>query len=193
MTGNTVLMGVAVFQNHGALLHPAIGLASYATGALIGSFLTGDVRPDNGWPKRISWTLMIEAVLLLSAEAGWVAVQRHANRSPNLLLLLATVALAIGIQSGVMVQLKIPGIVTTYITGTWTTMLSGLVHLVKHGQAPAQNVEFEHRLMLQAAVLSVYFLSAVLTGWLFGHLPVAVGAVPALSLFLVAVHGILLG
>jgi hypothetical protein len=48
-------------------------------------------------------------------------------------------------------------------------------------------------LMMQAAVLSVYFLSAVLTGWLFRHLPIAVGAVPALSLFLVAVHGILFG
>jgi uncharacterized membrane protein YoaK (UPF0700 family) len=106
---------------------------------------------------------------------------------------LATVAIAIGIQSGVMVQLKIPGIVTTYITGTWTTLLSGLVHLAKHGRPPAQKLEFEHRLMLQATVLSVYFLSAVLTGWLFRHLPIAVGAVPALSLFLVAVHGILAG
>jgi uncharacterized membrane protein YoaK (UPF0700 family) len=193
MTGNTVLLGVAVFQNHGALLHPVLALGSYAAGALIGSLLTGDVRPDNGWSKRISWTLMIEALLLLSAEAGWVAIQLHASHSPNLILLLATVALAIGIQSGAMVQLKIPGIVTTYITGTWTTMLSGLVHLAKHGRPPAQKLEFEQRLMLQAAVLSVYFLSAVLTGWLFRHLPIAVGAVPALSLFLVAVHGILFG
>ena len=192
MTGNTVLLGVAVFQNHGALIHPAIALGSYATGALIGSFLTGDVDPARCWPKRISWVLMIEALLLLSAEAGWIAVQRHANHSPNLILLLATVALAIGIQSGTMVQLKIPGIVTTYITGTWTTMLSGLVHLVKHGQPPTQKLEFEHRLMLQAAVLSAYFLSAVLTGWLLGHFPIAAGAVPALSLFLVAVYGILL-
>jgi uncharacterized membrane protein YoaK (UPF0700 family) len=193
MTGNTVLLGVAVFQNHGARLHPAIALGSYATGALIGSFLTGDLGPNSGWPKRISGALMIEALLLLSAEAGWVAIQRHADHSPNLILLLATVAIAIGIQSGTMVQLKIPGIVTTYITGTWTTLLSGLVHLVKHGQPPAQKLEFEHRLMLQAAVLSTYFLSAVLTGWLFGHLPIAAGAVPALSSFLVAVYGILLG
>ena len=193
MTGNTVLMGVAVFQNHGALLHPAIALASYAAGVLIGSLLTGDVRPDNGWSKTISWTLMVEALLLLSAEAGWVATQLHASHSPNLILLLVAVAVAIGIQSSVMVQLQIPGIVTTYITGTWTTMLSGFVNLAKHAQPPAQKLEFEHRLMMQAAVLSVYFLSAVLTGWLFRHLPIAVGAVPALSLFLVAVHGILLG
>jgi uncharacterized membrane protein YoaK (UPF0700 family) len=193
MTGNTVLMGVAVFQNHDALLRPAVGLASYAAGALIGSLLTGNVRPDEGWSKTISWTLMLEALLLLSAEAGWVANQLHASHSPDLLLLLATVALAIGVQSVTMVQLQIPGIVTTYITGTWTTMLSGLVHLARHGRPPAQKLQLEQRLMLQAAVLSVYFLSAVLTGWLFRHLPIAVGAVPALSLFLVAVHGILVG
>jgi lipopolysaccharide export LptBFGC system permease protein LptF len=67
------------------------------------------------------------------------------------------------------------------------------VHLARHGRPPPQKLQLEQRLMLQAAVLSVYFLSAVLTGWLFRHLPIAVGAVPALSLFLVAVHGILVG
>jgi uncharacterized membrane protein YoaK (UPF0700 family) len=193
MTGNTVLMGVAVFQDHGALLHPAVALASYAAGVLIGSLLTGGVRPDQGWSKTISWTLMVEALLLLSAEAGWIANQLHAGRSPNLILLLATVALAIGIQSIAMVQLQIPGIVTTYITGTWTTMLSGFVRLAKYGRSPAQKLEVEHRLMLQAAVLSVYFFSAVFAGWLFRHFPIAAGAVPAISLLLVAVHGILFG
>jgi uncharacterized membrane protein YoaK (UPF0700 family) len=192
MTGNTVLMGVAVFQDHGALLHPAVSLASYVAGVLIGSLLTGDVRPEKGWSKTISWTLMVEALLLLSAEAGWIANQLHASHSPSLLLLLATISLAVGIQSVSMVQLQIPGIVTTYITGTWTTMLSGLAHLAKHGR-PAEKLELEQRLMLQAAVISAYFLSAVLSGWLFRHHPFVVGAVPALSLFLVAVHGILIG
>lgn len=193
MTGNTVLMGVAVFQDHGALLRPAVALASYAAGVLIGSLLTDDVRPDQEWSKTISWTLMVEALLLLSAEAGWIANQLHTGHSPSLIPLLAILALAIGLQSSAMVRLQIPGIVTTYITGTWTTLLSGLVRLAKHGRPPAQKLEVEHRLMLQAAVLSAYFLSAVMTGWLFQHFPIGAGAVPALSLFLVAVYGILLG
>ena len=138
MTGNTVLLGIAVFQNHGDLLHPAISLACYAAGAVLGSLLTGNVQPGTLWPKAISWTLMLEALLLLAAEAGWIAVHLHTGHSLNLDLLLAAVALAIGMQSGAMVQLKIPGIVTTYITGTWTTMLSGLVRLARHEgpQAP---------------------------------------------------------
>ncbi len=129
MTGNTVILGLAVFQNHGDMLHPAIALGCYAGGAMLGSFLTEKVQPGAVWARAISWTLMLEALLLLAAEAGWMAIHLHINHSPSLDVLLGTVALAIGMQSGAMVQLKIPGIVTTYITGTWTTMLSGLVRL----------------------------------------------------------------
>ena len=134
---------------------------------------------------------MVEALLLLSAEAGWIAIHLHASHAPNLNLLLGTVALAIGIQSAAMVQVNIPGIVTTYITGTWTTMLTGLVRLARPGRPPRENPELEERLLMQAAVLTVYFLAAVLTGWLFRHLPLAVGALPGLSLLLVAVLGFL--
>jgi uncharacterized membrane protein YoaK (UPF0700 family) len=193
MTGNTVLLGIAVFQNHGDLLHPAIALGCYAAGAVIGSVMTGRVQPGAVWSKAISWTLMVEALLLLAAGAGWIAIHLHISSSPSLELLLATVALAIGMQSGAMVQLKIPGIVTTYITGTWTTMLSGLVRLARdeRQQQPGQEAEFEKRLAMQAAVLSVYFLSAVLTGWLFRYRPIAVGILPGLSVLLVAVHGLI--
>jgi uncharacterized membrane protein YoaK (UPF0700 family) len=193
MTGNTVLLGLAVTQTYGDVLHPLIALGCYVAGAALGSFLTGSVRPDAVWSRAISRTLLLEALLLLAAEGGWIAIHLHASHTPSLDLLLATVALAIGMQSGAMVQLKIPGIVTTYITGTWTTLLSGLVHLAKHEgpQVPEQNVAFEERLARQAAVLAVYFLSVVLTGWFFRHLPLAAGVLPGLSVLLVAVHGLI--
>ena len=139
---------------------------------------------------------MLEALLLVGSEAGWITNHLHADRSPNLILLLATVALAIGMQSGAMVQLNIPGIVTTYITGTWTTMLSGMVRLATRGrqQAPQQNLEFEHRLLLQAGVLSVYFLRPADRMALPVHVPLAVGVLPAsISSLMVAVHGALQG
>jgi uncharacterized membrane protein YoaK (UPF0700 family) len=189
MTGNTVILGLAVFQDHGDMLHPAIALGCYAAGAMLGSLFTGGVRPGTVWARAISWTLMLEALLLLAAEAGWIAIHLHINHSPSLEILLGTLALAIGMQSGAMVQLKIPGIVTTYITGTWTTMLSGLVRLGRDEQQQTQ--ETEKRLAMQAAVLTAYFLSAVLAGWLFRHLPLAVGVLPELSVLLVAVHGLI--
>lgn len=193
MTGNTVLLGLAVTQTYGDVLHPLIALGCYVAGAALGSLFAGSVGPDAVWSRAISRTLLLEALLLLAAEGGWIAIHLHASHTPSLDLLLATVALAIGMQSGAMVQLKIPGIVTTYITGTWTTLLSGLVHLARHEgpQAPEQKVAFEGRLVTQAAVLSVYFLSVVLTGWFFRHLPLAAGILPGLSVLLVAVHGLI--
>jgi uncharacterized membrane protein YoaK (UPF0700 family) len=192
MTGNTVLLGLAVFQDHGDMLHPVISLGCYALGAMLGSVLTGTVRPGTVWSRAISRTLLLEALLLLAAEAGWIAIHLGPSHKPSLNLLLATVALAVGMQSGAMVQLKIPGIVTTYITGTWTSLLTGVVRWARQEQQQSrgQDPGFEERLVMQAGVLCVYFLAAVLTGWFFRHLPMAVGVLPGLSVLLVAVHGL---
>jgi uncharacterized membrane protein YoaK (UPF0700 family) len=179
MTGNTVLLGLAVFQNHGDLLHPFTALLGYGAGVMIGSLMAGSVPPGAVWTKTISRALLLEGIVLLAAEAAWI------GHWPQLNLLLAAVAFAIGVQSGAMVQLKIPGVVTTYITGTWTTLLSSVARSAKHEHTPHE------RLLLQAAVLSAYFLSAVLTGWLFRHLPLAAGALPATAVLLVAIFGLL--
>ncbi len=185
MTGNTVLLGIAVFQNHGDMLHPAISLFCYAAGVVLGSLFTTKVEPGLLWTKAISWTLLLEALLLIGAEAAW------ATHPLNLDLLLGMVAFAIGLQSAALVALKIPGVVTTYITGTWTTLLGGLVRFARN--EPRHDLQLEERMLLQAGVLAVYFLAAVLTGWLFRHAPLAVGALPAVSLLLVAVHGFVRG
>jgi uncharacterized membrane protein YoaK (UPF0700 family) len=89
-----------------------------------------------------------------------------------------------------MLQLKIPGIVTTYITGTWTTLMSGIVRFVaqRKREAPKQNLRFEERLLMQGGIIGVYFLSAVLAGWLFQHRPLAVGAVSASCVMVVALY-----
>src|SRR5271156_2454650 len=152
MTGNTVLLGLAVSQSYGNLVHPLISLGCYVAGAALGSLLTGSPQPGTVWPRAISRTLLLEALLLLCAEGGWIALHRGASHAPSLELLLAPVALAMGMQSGAMVRLKIPGIVTTYITGTWTTLVSGLVRLARHEgpQAGEQHVALEERLMTQA-------------------------------------------
>jgi uncharacterized membrane protein YoaK (UPF0700 family) len=104
--------------------------------------------------------------------------------------LLATVSLAVGLQSAAMVRLNVPGIVTTYITGTWTTLVGGLVTLIRR-PTQQQDLQLEERLVTQAGVLSVYLLSAVLAGWLFRYRPIAMGALPACSLLVVALHGLI--
>ena len=128
MTGNTVLLGISIFYLHGDALHPLIGIAGYVAGVLVGTLICRDVAEGVTWARPVSWALFLESLLLLAAEAAWVAM--HQQPSPtSSSILLACVALAIGIQSAAMFQLKIPGVVTTYITGTWTTLTNGLTLL----------------------------------------------------------------
>lgn len=191
MTGNTVLLGISVFHLHGDVLHPLIAVAGYAVGTALGTLVSRNVRPGAIWDPRVSRTLALEALLLIGAEAAWIAV--HHRPSPKIAsALLAFVAVAIGMQSGAMLQLRVPGVVTTYITGTWTTLTSGLTLLAaRQPRVERHKAAFEDRFTLQAAVLAVYFLSAVLTGWAFRHVPAAVGAIAAFAVLLAAGYGAL--
>ena len=201
MTGNTVLLGLGVFQTNGNLLHPLLSLCCYAVGVTLASLLTRRDSQGVVWSKAVSRTLLLEGLLIGAAAAGWALI-RHgwgagsAGRDfLSLDLLLGMVALGIGLQSGAMLQLKIPGVVTTYITGTWTTLIRGGARFVaqKERETPAERIAFEERLLMQAGVLAAYFLSAVLTGWLFQHVPSAVGALPAGTVLFAAVYGIARG
>jgi uncharacterized membrane protein YoaK (UPF0700 family) len=189
MTGNTVLLGLAVFQNHGDMLHPFISLVCYLAGTAVAALINRKVQPGSMWSSSISWTLLLEALILSGAEAAWIMIHRG-MLLPELNLLLGVVAFAIGMQSGAMVQLKIPGVVTTYITGTWTTLISGVTRLAtqKPQGSEGQKLEFEKRLFMQAGVVAAYFLAAVLAGWLFRYSPSSVGAVSAASVLFAALY-----
>lgn len=191
MTGNTVLLGLAVFQ-HRDLLHPATAVGCYAVGTILATLFTRHVGPGRLWTRAVSWTLLIEGLLLGTAACGWLALQRECGfQGSNLNILLGLVAFAIGMQSGTMLQLKIPGVVTTYITGTWTTLMSGIVRLrtVEQRKPAGERVAFEERLLMQGGILMVYFLSAILTGFLSQRAPEAMGFLPSGSVLLTALYG----
>lgn len=191
MTGNTVLIGLAVFGK-GDLLSPAISVASYALGTTLASFVVRETPEGVVWSRQVSWALFFEFFPMAAAELGWAVLHSSAHPHPPVRLLLGAVAFAIGIQSGAMLRLKVPGVVTTYITGTWTNLMANLskfTHREKN-KPPPEKIQFEKRLLMQSGILAVYFLSAVLTGWLLVRLPMAVGALPAASILGVAVYGL---
>lgn len=197
MTGNTVLLGVDVFKKGSDVLHPAIAIGCYAAGVLLASFLTRNLREGDSWPRVVSATLLLESILLIGSEIGWIAILHHSGGDSRFAIasrnsLLGGVAFAVGMQSGTMVQLKIPGVVTTYITGTWTLLMSGIVRFAtgRERKSAPRKVALEERFLLQGAVLAVYFLAAMLTGWILESLPAAVGALPAAAVFSVAIFGL---
>lgn len=185
MTGNTVLIGVSLVREQGDLLHPLISLCGYALGVATGALLTRKVKPQMAWPRAVSRTLLLEAALLLLTEAG---LTRHLK--PNLLLVV--LAFAIGMQSGALLQMKIPGVVTTYITGTWTNLMSGITRLFSHSAKPAEGGVrgLEERMFLQAGILLAYLLSAIMAGLLLRYFPIGTGMLPAIAVAIAAVYGL---
>lgn len=196
MTGNTVFLGLALFAHHD-FLHPAIALAGYAAGTAVAAFLTRSVARRETWARPISWVLLLEGLLLLLVEAAWAARYAGASWATAIPLdaLLVSAAVAIGMQSGAMLQLRVPGIVTTYISGTWTTLISGAVRLrINAKREPrAEKREFEERLLLQFGILATYFAAALLTGFLSARVPMAMGAVPSGLVLAAAVYGLCCG
>lgn len=191
MTGNTVLMGAAVFHLHGDVVHPLIAVGGYVAGTVLGTLITRKVRPGVVWDRRVTGTLFLESLILIASEAVWIATH-HAPAPHTASLLLAFVAVAVGLQSGAMFQLRIPGVVTTYITGTWTAVTNGVTLLVtRQPRIERDKARYEERFAIQAAVLACYFLSAVLTGWAFRHATSSVGAIAAVAVLLVAGYGLL--
>jgi uncharacterized membrane protein YoaK (UPF0700 family) len=192
MTGNTVLVGLAIFTGHD-LAARVIALVCYLPGVAFAAWLTRRVVAGVLWSRAISWTLLLEGALMAGAEAAWSALHHGPDAVPlPIHLLLGIVAFAIGMQSGAMLQLHIPGIVTTYITGTWTNLVSGLTTFRsrERGKPQRERARFEERLVMQAATVVVYLASAVLVGWVDRFAPGAIGLVPASAILAAAVYGL---
>ncbi|HXS75381.1 MAG TPA: YoaK family protein [Terracidiphilus sp.] len=193
MTGNTVLIGVALAGRNGDFLHPLISLLCYAAGVIAGTALTRGVTPDRIWARTVSFTLLLEAVLIALVEIAWAMLPKSSGTAMfERDVMLGCLAIAIGLQSGAMLRLSIPGIVTTYITGTWTNLMSGASRLfaaetqvLKTGKK-----QFEERLLLQTGVLVCYLLSAAAAGCLLRYVPSVTGALPASAVFATALYSI---
>ncbi len=193
MTGNAVLLGIAVFHPTGDAIHQLIALGGYVFGTAAGAWLNRRLPSGAVWARSVSWTLLLEALLLIAADAGWV-MGGHRPGEAHGGILLACVAVTIGLQSGSMVQLGIPGVVTTYITGTWTTLTSGLTLLISRQPRIVRNkTRFEERFELQAGILAAYFASAVLTGWAFHYEPAVVGGFSAATVLGAGIYGLARG
>jgi uncharacterized membrane protein YoaK (UPF0700 family) len=128
MTGNTVLLGLAVGQAEGlAVLRSSLALVGFVAGVGIGAAFTRRARPGQVWPPGATGALALEWALLLAFAALWVAAADSApgGRTAGTLIVLSS--LAMGIQSAVARRLDVSGIATTYITGTLTTLACSAV------------------------------------------------------------------
>jgi uncharacterized membrane protein YoaK (UPF0700 family) len=131
----------------------------------------------------------MESFLLAAGAVAWAYGADHLGGPGPALRhgLVAVAAMALGLQSSAMQSLKLPGIVTTYITGTWTTLVAGLSRLVTGKKSDAG---VKTQLMMQAAVLTAYCASAAFSGLLFRLWRPGLGVLPAAAVTMVALYGL---
>lgn len=163
MTGNTVLLGgalaVRAFPHlpiQVALWPPVLSLGAFVLAALVAAAV---LRGERGRPALRTRGVMIAVVLLL----GGAALLFHVGPASHALPAIALLSGVMGVQSVVAVRAGVPGVSTTYVTGTLVTAmvdLFGTAPTPERRRAGATNV----------AAWGLYLLGALLgtaaLGWL---------------------------
>ncbi len=177
MTGNTVLLGLAVGQGQGfAALRSVVALGGFALGAAIGAIVVERGPKGGEWPPAVTRAIVVEGIILALFTITW-HFSGIARSGGGVYALIALSALAMGVQSAAIRHLNIPGVATTYITGTLTSSLAGLVGWLgaadllssatkspRNTGARASPAARPKHSSLQAAVLLIYGLAAVASG-----------------------------
>jgi uncharacterized membrane protein YoaK (UPF0700 family) len=128
MTGNTVLLALAIGQGEVmAALRSTLALVAFSAGAAGGAMVLRRGRARGEWPTIVTATLAIEAVVLVVFAALWQVPGVAARSDALLLVLIALSGLAMGIQAAAVRHLGVPGVASTYITGTLTSLMAELV------------------------------------------------------------------
>jgi uncharacterized membrane protein YoaK (UPF0700 family) len=174
MTGNTVLLGLALAQGELlAALRSILALLGFVAGAAVGALIVERHPRDGVWPPVVTGALALEAVVL--GVFGWIWHLSGAARGGDIVYALIVLsALAMGIQAAAVRYLGVPGIATTYITGTLTSLAVELVAPLVSAAVPSSpagsgapvqsSPGWERRVGLLAAVFFVYGLGALAGG-----------------------------
>lgn len=185
MTGNTVLLGMAIGQrDFAAAVRSLSSLVGYVCGVAVGALIV-DRRERN--------TVKVAVTAETVALAAFAALFRaHSTENMGIVLgLISLSGIAMGMQSATVKKFDLPGIVTTYITGTITTFTLGTVRRLRHLPMPESEqrahprIDWERRLELQAGVFIVYIVSAITSVLVSRSSRVAAAVLPVLAIGLV--------
>jgi uncharacterized membrane protein YoaK (UPF0700 family) len=128
MTGNAALLGLALSGVPGLdVPRSAIAIAGFAVGAVAGSAISREPATTAVWPARLTLALGVETVVLAVFAATWFVV--GPGPAAGQLAMVALAAAGMGIQSAAISRLAVPGVTTTYVTGTLTGLMGGLAAL----------------------------------------------------------------
>ncbi|WP_428489005.1 YoaK family protein [Rhodopila sp.] len=178
MTGNAALLGLDLGQ--GKFPETTRNLAAFAgflIGLGVGAVLLRRHPAESGCSRVTSGCLLAEEALLIAFAAMWYF---GAGPSSNWLLygLIALSAIAMGMQSSAAQRIGVPGVATTYFTGTLTKIVLDAVGRVSSlaGKPPSGPIRWP------ASAFLGYIAGAALTGFLELQPKPLLAAAPAIEL-----------
>jgi uncharacterized membrane protein YoaK (UPF0700 family) len=137
MTGNTVLLGLALGQAEaGGVARSGLAVIGFVAGVAVGALIAARGARGQVWPPGATAALAVEWVLLVAFAAVWIAAGEPEARPGVAAALIALSSLAMGVQSAVARRLDVSGIATTYITGTLTSLACSSIDRLRAPRDP---------------------------------------------------------
>jgi uncharacterized membrane protein YoaK (UPF0700 family) len=166
MTGNTVLLGLAVVQaDRYTALRSGLALLGFLLGSILSAWIVERDHSDALWPHTVTRALGLEWVILLIFAAAWQYAGAAWSPGITRAVLIVLAALAMGLQSVAVRRLDVSGIATTYITGTLTTMVIRLVTRGNQGSAAPPQHAHEAGIHAGQAAQPSYRTGLLLAVW----------------------------
>jgi uncharacterized membrane protein YoaK (UPF0700 family) len=120
MTGNVVLLGFGIAGSGGLpVVAPIISLVAFLAGAVVGGILAKRLLERH--PEHLGAALAVEASLLAIAAIIATATAIH-ERAFSSYVLIALLALAMGVRNATVRRIGVPDLTTTVLTGTLTAL-----------------------------------------------------------------------
>jgi uncharacterized membrane protein YoaK (UPF0700 family) len=201
MTGNSVLLGLALAQGEAlAALRSILALIGFSIGVFAGAIVVERESKPAEWPASVTAALAFETLILAIFAAS--STLFDSTRAVIIYLLIILSAFAMGIQSAAVRRLGVPGIATTYITGTLTSLMVDLLSWLRSiaarlpiakpaGRREVERVPWDQRVGLLASVVALYCLGALIGGVLQVYSPPLATLFPLSAVMLVVVNAVI--
>ena len=138
MTGNTILLGLAIGQARGgAVLRSCVALMGFVLGAIIAAAIVERGARNDIWPRAVTVVLALELMVLVAFALGWHLTGDEAiDETGYQYALIGASGMAMGMQSLAVQRLGVAGVTTTYVTGTLTQSAVRLVRWLRSFVGP---------------------------------------------------------
>jgi uncharacterized membrane protein YoaK (UPF0700 family) len=185
MTGNVVLMGIALSEGRGSDTGRSLfALLAFIVGNSIGALLCSRFFRKDSPASILTAVISLEAILLLTF-AAFSTVLPPEGQLEMAYPLIALLGASMGLQAAAVYRMGTPGVTTTAITGTLTTLLTGLMKPISTLPRTTQVTATPSFFGLQALVILIYCGGAAVSGFLRLHEPTLAAFVPAISVAIV--------